>query len=422
MVTAPTVPPLASPQGRERQLVVTRRRATALLAAVALVFVAVTAFGGDAGWVGYVQSTAEASLIGGLADWFAVTALFRHPLGIPIPHTAVVPERKEQFAATLGEFVQESFLTPESILERVRAAGVVPRLAAWLVQGDNAARVAGHLADAAVAGSDLVADDDIERGIEGIIRERLAAVPLSPLAGRALGSLMEGGRHHELVDAAVTGLERYLDQNRDELRLRLGQSSPWWLPEAVEDRIFERLVDGGRTVLQEMARDRGHHLRRALDDRLAGLATELERSPELRARGEQLKREILSQQHLGEWVASLWRDAKRELLDQAGDPDGELRRRLAATVVAAGERLGSDPVLAARLQDGLESAVRFVAEHFHDEIASLVSGTIARWDGEETSRRLELLLGPDLQYIRINGTVVGGAAGLILHAGAQAVG
>ncbi|MDQ3147868.1 MAG: DUF445 domain-containing protein [Actinomycetota bacterium] len=422
MVTAPTVPPLASPQGRERQLVVTRRRATALLAAVALVFVAVTAFGGDAGWVGYVQSTAEASLIGGLADWFAVTALFRHPLGVPVPHTAIVVERKDQFGKTLGEFVQESFLTPESILERVRAAGVVPRLAAWLVQGDNAARVAGHLADAAVAGSDLVADDDIERGIEGIIRERLAAVPLSPLAGRALGSLMEGGRHHELVDAAVTGLERYLDQNRDELRLRLGQSSPWWLPEAVEDRIFERLVDGGRTVLQEMARDRGHRLRRALDDRLAGLATELERSPELRARGEQLKREILSQQHLGEWVASLWRDAKRELLDQAGDPDGELRRRLAATVVAAGERLGSDPVLAARLQDGLESAVRFVAEHFHDEIASLVSGTIARWDGEETSRRLELLLGPDLQYIRINGTVVGGAAGLILHAGAQAVG
>lgn len=190
----------------------------------------------------------------------------------------------------------------------------------------------------------------------------------------------------------------------------------------MEDRIFERLVDGARTLLREMATDRDHHLRRALDDRLVGLATELGRSPELRARGEQLKNEILSQQHLGEWVASLWRDAKQELLAQAGDPDAELRRRLVVAVIAAGERLSGDSVLARRLEDGLESAVRFVAEHFHDEIAALVSGTIARWDGEETSRRLELLLGPDLQYIRINGTVVGGAAGLVLHAGAQAIG
>ena len=411
-----------SEAAKGRQLAVSRRQATALLAAVAVVFVGATLAGGEGGWLGYLRAGAEASLVGGLADWFAVTALFRHPLGVPIPHTAIVRERKDQFGETLGSFVQESFLTPESVVERLRAAAVAERAAAWLAEPANAARVAGHLADAAVAVADVVEDDDVHRLLEDVVRGRLETVALAPLAGRALRVLTAGGRHEEVLDAAIAGLDRWLDEHREELAERFGASSPWWLPGAVEHRIFERLLDGTRAVLQEMADDREHALRRSVDARLHRLAVELETSPALRARGEQLKAELLEQPQVREWIASLWADVKPRLRDQAGDPASPLRRRLERGVAAAGARVAGDPVLVARLQEGVETAAGYVVRHFADEISGLVSGTIARWDGEETSRRLELLLGPDLQYIRINGTVVGGAAGLGLHALARALG
>jgi uncharacterized membrane-anchored protein YjiN (DUF445 family) len=399
---------------RWRRLVVTRRWAGALLAFATLVFVVTTIAGAD-GWVAYVQATAEASMVGGLADWFAVTALFRRPLGLPIPHTAIIPERKDQFGETLGEFVQDSFLTPESIVARVRTARVAERMGAWLAVPDNAAKVAAHAADAAVAVADLVRDDDVHATLEAVVREQLDRIALAPVAGRALRALTEDGRHDELVDAALNGLVRAIGEHRDDLRHRFGQKSPWWLPGAVEDRIFERLLDGAEAVLRDMASDRQHGLRRELDERIAKLVVELETSDALRARGEQLKHDLLAQEQLRLWVASAWTDVKAQLRASAADPESQLRRRLTDAIAAGGRRLGDDPALTATVQNGIESAVRYVVDRFHGEISDLVSSTIQKWDGEETARRLELLLGADLQYIRINGTVVGALAGLALH-------
>ena len=270
--------------------------------------------------MGYVQATAEASLVGGLADWFAVTALFRRPLGLPIPHTAIVVERKEQFGHTLGEFVQDSFLTPDTIVERVKAAAVVPRVAAWLVDPENADRVAKYVAEGAVSVADAVADEDVHRAVESLVRERLQAAPLAPMVGRALRVLTEEGRHEKALDGALRGLDRYLDEHRDELRDRLAQSSPWWLPGAVEDRIFERVIDGTRSVLQDMAGDREHHLRREIDQRLAKLVVDLEHSPELLARGEELKAELLSDEQLARSISRLWEDAKAALRASGDTP------------------------------------------------------------------------------------------------------
>jgi uncharacterized membrane-anchored protein YjiN (DUF445 family) len=420
--TATTLPAVRSQEARRARLRVMKRRATALLALVSVVFVAVTVLGGDAAWVRYVQATAEAAMIGGLADWFAVTALFRHPLGLPIPHTAIVASRKDSFAATLGEFIQDTFLTPDAVVARLRAADVVPRLAAWLVDPAHAARVADEVLDGAVTAADLLRDDDMHRFLEQLVRERLDALPVASLAGRALEVALRDGRHQEALEVAVRELDRYLDTHRSELRSRLGHQSPWWLPGAAEDRIVERLVDGARALLGEMLTERGHPLRRRLDERLLRLAADLQTSPELAERGEKLKAELLDQPQLGEWVASLWGDAKAALRAQAADPDSALRERAAGAVVAAGVRLRDDPELAIRVQGGMERAVTYVVERFHGEIVTLVRDTIGRWDAGETSDRLELLLGPDLQYIRINGTVVGAVAGLVLYAIAQLLG
>lgn len=415
------LPRLKTEAERAARLTLMRRRATAMLGAVTVVFLIVTfAAEADRGWLGYLQATAEASMVGALADWFAVVALFRHPLGIPIPHTAIIPERKDQFGETLGDFVQSSFLTPDAIAERVRTAAIGNRLGTWLAQPANADRVARHVIDAGVAVADLIKDEDVHGALEQFMRDRAESINLAPIAGRALRMATAENRHRELVDAALKGLDRYLDEHRVELHARFGEQAPWWLPGAVEDRIFDRLVDGFRALLAQVAADPEHQLRRDLDDRIAALATELETSPELAARADQLKRDLLDHPALRMWVITLWRDVKAQLRSQAEAPDSELRQRLAEAIAAIGARLREDPALTARLTEAVESGARYVARQFSDEIGNIVTTTISRWDASETSRRLELLLGPDLQFIRINGTVVGGMAGLVLHTIAQA--
>jgi uncharacterized membrane-anchored protein YjiN (DUF445 family) len=410
-----------TPAVRARRLAAARRRATALLAAVTVLFVAVTAAGAHGTLLGFVQAGAEASMVGGVADWFAVTALFRHPLGLPIPHTALIVERKDQFAGTLGQFVQENFLNADVLAERIRAAGLVPRLAAWLADEANAARFAGHAADLVVTVAEALRDEDVQRVLTAELTRAADSVEVAPLAGRALRIVIAGGHHAELFNAALSGADRYLADHYTELRDLFEAESPRWVPDAVYRRVFDRLFSRLRQRLSAMAADPGDPARRQFDEWIAGLPERLETDPELRERGEQIKRDILGSAGLRDWSSSLWQKAKEALRTQAADPDSELRRRMAELLVAAGHRLGSDPRLADGLERMVESGARALADRFHDELAGLVTGTIERWDAAETSSQLELLLGPDLQYIRINGTVVGAGVGLVLHAIAVAL-
>jgi uncharacterized membrane-anchored protein YjiN (DUF445 family) len=406
---------------RTRRLAAARRRASALLAAVTALFVAVTVAGAHGTLLGYVQAGAEASMVGGVADWFAVTALFRRPLGLPIPHTALIVERKDQFAVTLGQFVQENFLNADVLAERIRSARLVSRLAAWLADRGNAARFAGHAAALVVTVAEALRDEDVQRVLTAELTRAIDAVEVAPLAGRALRVVIAGGHHTELFNTIVLGADRYLADHSEELRELFESESPRWVPDAVYRRVFERLYNRLRQRLVAMAADPDDETRHQFEKWLAGLPDRLETSPELRERGERLKREVLGSAGLRDWSSSLWQKIKDTLRTQAADPESELRRRLTDLLVAAGQRLGSDPRLADGLERMVESGARALAGQFHDELADLVTGTIERWDAAETSSQLELLLGRDLQYIRINGTVVGAAVGLALHAIALAL-
>jgi uncharacterized membrane-anchored protein YjiN (DUF445 family) len=410
-----------SQQVRRRQLRVTKRRATFLLAVVTVVFLATTLWGNASSWVGYVQATAAASMVGGLADWFAVSALFRHPLGLPIPHTAIVVERKDQFATTLGEFIQESFLTPELILARVRAADPVARMAEWLSDRENASRAAAEVADAVVAVSGFLGRDDARQTVESWIRQGLEAVPLSPVAGKVLRSLTGDGRADEVIDRVLHQTARFLDEHRDELRRQLTKRSRWWLPGPVDSRLFDRVIDGARSVAEEMAGDRSHPLRQQLMTRIGQLVDDLETDPVMQEQAEKLVHRFLAQPDIERWAAALWDHLDDQLNRQSRDPQSTLRQRLTDVVVGLGRRLQEDPALASRVDNALESLVCYVAEHFNQSIAGIVTGTVARWDAHETASRLELLLGPDLQWVRINGTVVGAGAGLLLQVVARAL-
>jgi uncharacterized membrane-anchored protein YjiN (DUF445 family) len=423
-MSASSVPTLEreSAAVRARRLSAARRRATALLVGVTALFVAVTVIGAHGTLLGYVQAGAEASMVGAIADWFAVTALFRHPLGLPIPHTALIVERKDQFAATLGQFVQENFLNADVLAERIRSAGLVPRLAAWLADEANAARFAGHAADLVVNVAEAVRDEDVQRVLTAELTRAVDAVEVAPLAGRALQAIIAEGHHAELFNSMVSAADRYLADHQVELRDRFQSESPRWAPDAVYRLVFDRLYNRLRQRLVAMAADPDDQTRRQFEEWIAGLPSRLETSPELRERGERLKHDVLSSAELRDWSSSLWQKAKDTLRTQAADPESELRHQLAAALVGAGQRLGSDHRLQEGLERVIESGARVLADQFHNELAGLVTGTIERWDAAETSSQLELLLGPDLQYIRINGTVVGAGVGLALHAITLALG
>jgi uncharacterized membrane-anchored protein YjiN (DUF445 family) len=404
------------PALRARGLVAARRRATALLAGATVLFAVVTAVGAHGVLLGYVQAGAEASMVGGIADWFAVTALFRHPLGLPIPHTALIVERKDQFAATLGQFVQANFLSADVLAERIRSVHLVPRLAAWLADEANAERAAGYAADAAVAVAGTLRDEDVQRVITAELTRAVDAVEVAPLAGRVLRVAIAEGHHAELFDTILSGADGYIGSHYEELRELFETERPRWIPEAVYSRVFDRLYLRLRQRLVAMAADPNDQARQQFEAWIAGLPGRLETDPELRARGEQLKRDVLGSAALRDWSSGLWQQAKEGLRAQAADPGSELRRLLAEALSATGQRLGSDRRLQQGLDRMIESGARALADQFHDELAGLVTGTIERWDAAETSSQLELLLGRDLQYIRINGTVVGAAVGLALHA------
>ena len=389
--------------------------ATGLLLFAAVVFVVARLFEDEGAWVGYVESAAEAAMVGALADWFAVTALFRYPLGIPIPHTAIIPRRKDEIGRSLGDFVQSNFLTADLIGERLAAARVAERLGHWLAQPANAERAAEAAADALGGVVEVLDDRDVQEALGTAVERRLASTDVAPILGRAIDVAIDGGHHHRMLDGAIRGLGSFLEENRSMLRDRLDQESPWWVPETIDDRVFKKIFSGVQRFIDDVSANPDHEVRHSFDERLQVLADKLRRDPALIAKCEAMKSEILAHPDVQGWLHSLWGEVKKSMLAAAEDPTSDLRQRLVHGFATAGRRLNTDRQLQAKVDDWIERLVLHVVEHYQGEVASLISSTVERWDAAETGRRIELQVGRDLQFIRINGTVVGGLAGLAIH-------
>lgn len=402
-----------------------KRVATGLFVAMTVLFVVtrvVESRWGSGSWIGFVRATAEASMVGALADWFAVTALFRHPLRIPIPHTAIIPARKNQIGRGLGEFVQKNFASGALLAERV--AGVQParRLADWLAHDDNIATVARAAAGGLRWGVGELRDDEITGVLERIVVERAKALDVAPLLGRALAAATADDRHQEVVDETLRTVVRLLDANRGELWANFLSSAPWWVPERVDANIFDRLFFAGRALLDDASRDRHHPLRRRLDRRIAQLSDDLQQSVALADKVSGWRDAILDDATVRAWIGSLWTDAKARLLADADNPASTLRQRLNEAIAGGARQLREDESLQLRLDGWVVNAVRNLADEHGHEIANLVSTTVERWDAHDTADRIELQVGRDLQFIRINGTLVGGLAGLIIYAVSRLIG
>jgi uncharacterized membrane-anchored protein YjiN (DUF445 family) len=418
-LTAPLAGSLDDPE-RVRDLSRMKRLATGLFGLAAAVFLACVLLGEESGaWVGYVRATAEASMVGALADWFAVTALFRHPLGLPIPHTAIIPRKKDQIGTSLGTFVRENFLTRTVVEERLDHIDVPGRLGAFLAAPGRAERLAGDAGAALGALTDLLKDDDLQPAVAALVDRKLRATPAAPAVARVLELVVEGDRHQEVLSAGLTGLAHFLAENRVVFRARLGDASPAWVPDWVDDKVFDRVFELLRGFLAEVGEDPRHELRRSYDKRLRAYVHALRTDPAAAARVERFKEELLDHPAVRTWSGSLWSTAKNAVVTAAADPDSELRTRVVGLIRSGARLLTDDPTVRELVQRQSRRAAGYVVERFAGDAAELVGTTVARWDTEETSRRIELQVGRDLQWIRVNGTVVGGLAGLVIYTVAQ---
>lgn len=389
--------------------------ATGLLVAAAIVFIIARAAEDGRPWLGYVRATAEAAMVGALADWFAVTALFRHPLGLRIPHTAIVQVRKDQIGASLGGFVRDNFLTSEVVSDRLEDADLAARIGDWLVEPGNAGAVSAQSAAVVRGVTEVLQDDLVQSGLEQVVVARARTVSVSALLGRAVEVAIDGGHHEVLLDAVLKGLAAFMEDNQPAFRDRLYKESPWWVPEPVDDAVFDKIYEVVRNFLGDLENDQSHEMRKEINRRAARLAVDLQTSEAFQARGEELKEELLSHPEFREWSATLWARIKAALLEATEDPTSDLRQRLDEALVGAGRSLREDPELRARINHWIVEATAYIAEQFRGEVADLIATTVERWDSEETADRLELQVGRDLQFIRINGTLVGGIAGLAIY-------
>ncbi|MDP9318091.1 MAG: DUF445 domain-containing protein [Actinomycetota bacterium] len=386
--------------------------ALSLLIAAAVVYLLTLHRGGA--W-GYVHATAEASMVGAIADWFAVTALFRHPLGLPIPHTALIPTRKLVLARSLQDFVTENFLSEQVVRARVADAHVARRVAGWLAEGDHSARVVDEASVVVRAALLKVDNQEVAALVRDELLPRIAEEPLSVLAGQLLHEILVDGAHRGLVDLAFTEAHTWLVENPETVTQILSSRAPWWTPKWLDDRVVRRLRSEALAWVAEIRDDPDHAARRALDDLLVQLASDLQTDPDTIERAEGLKRRMLAQPQVLVAAMSLWDALRRAVVTALEDPESQLRKRAVAALEAFGGQVVADDELAHRLDAYVEDAVAYLVGRYGDELTTVITHTIDRWDGREAANRIELHVGRDLQFIRINGTIVGALVGLAIH-------
>ncbi len=374
---------------------------------------------GAAAWVGYVRAAAEAGMVGALADWFAVTALFRRPLGLPIPHTAIIPSRKDALGRNLGDFVGTNFLAEEVVRDKLRRAEITRRVGTWLEDPRHAERVTAELATAVRGAVQVLRDEDVQAVLEQSIVRKIVDQPWGPPLGRILAQVFTDGSHHKLVDLVCERAYDWVRDNHETVLRVVSQRAPSWSPKFFDSLVADKIYAEVLSFAWAVKTDPEHPMRQAVDRFLVEFADDLQNDPKTMAKAEQIKLQVLEHPEVQNLVSSAWGTAKKMLLDAAEDPSSELRIRVRDGLRELGRRLTAEPTLRAKVDGWVEDAAVYVVANYRPEITTLITDTVERWDAEDTSRKIELQVGRDLQFIRINGTVVGALAGLAIHALSQ---
>jgi uncharacterized membrane-anchored protein YjiN (DUF445 family) len=416
----------ADPQAdAERRRALRRMKLVALgfLVAATIVFLVCTwaQSRGAQPWVGYVRAAAEAGMVGALADWFAVTALFKHPLGIPTPHTAIIRRKKDQLGEGLGTFVRENFLSPPVVETKIRDAEIAGRLGKWLAEPANATRVASESATVLRVGVELLRDEDVQQVIDKMIVRRIAEPQWGPPVGRVLATLLAENRQEALIQLLCDRAFEWSLNAGETIERVVIRDSPSWSPKFVDqllgDRIHRELMD----FTDKVRRNPNHELRQSATRFLFEFADDLQNDSATIAKAESVKEQLMARDEVSNAAETAWRTLKRLVLEGVDDPSSTLRSRIADSVVRIGESLCSDAELRDKVDNWIIRGAQHLVSQYGVEITAIITETIERWDADEASRRIELHVGRDLQFIRINGTVVGALAGLVIYTVAQTI-
>ncbi|WPU09861.1 DUF445 domain-containing protein [Pseudarthrobacter oxydans] len=405
-----------SPGDAEKAAALRRMKLVALglLVVMAVIFVFAFALQKEYPWLQYVRAAAEGGMVGALADWFAVTALFKYPMGIKIPHTAIIPRRKDQIGASLGEFVETNFLSEQVVQEKLASVNIARRAGEWLATPAGADRVAKEGAALIRGIFKVLNDDDVQAVIEGMVRKHLLAPPWGPPVGKMAERIFHDGHHHKLVDLLVDRAADWVDDNHDTVTHLVSDRSPTWVPQFVDGLVGDKVYVEILKFVRAVQADPNHQVRQSIDKYLNDLAQDLQHDPAMIARAEDIKAQVLGDPEVRELASRTWGTVKSALLGAVDDPDSELTIKFKAAVRDFGSRLVSDPELAGKVNTWIGDAAGYLVRTYRSDIAGVITDTVARWDAEETSQKIELQVGKDLQFIRINGTVVGSLAGLAI--------
>ena len=409
------LPDLKNVAERQARLTRMKRIATGLFVIVTAIFIATRLLESRYPWLGWIRAMSEAAMVGALADWFAVTALFRHPLGIPIPHTAIVPSRKDRIGASLGGFVQNNFLSRDLIRAKLQQIGISRRIGEWLREPANARKISMHASKALAGTVQVLHDDDVQDLLDRSVIARIRATRVAPVVGNALSLITASNRHQELLDEALKLLDRVVDQNDEIIRERIRKESPWWLPESVDNKIHDKIVTAIENLLHAVTTDPNHPLRARFDAAVDRFVERLKTSPEVIAKGEELKEELLAHPSVRQFSAAVWTDAKEAIVRYSEQPLDDEVRPVERGIVSLGATMLEDPDLLEKVDGWILEATLYIVEQYRTEVGQFIADTVRGWDPEDTSRKIELAVGRDLQFIRINGTIMGALVGLLLY-------
>ena len=394
--------------------------ATGLLLVMAALFALARVLQPQHPWLGFIKAFAEAAMVGGLADWFAVTALFRHPLGLPIPHTAIIPRNKDRIGEALANFINENFLVPSVVARRMRGIDVAGAAGRFL-RAPASEEAKSRIRQGA---SRLIADifeslDDERLGgiFKSAIASRLRSMEISPLLGHALASAINEDRHVPMLEASIRWMARALDANEPLIREMVKKKANWVLKLAgLDAKLADAILDGLRKLTAEMSTDPAHPVRVKVEEALAQLANDLQTRPETRERVEAMKEQLLDNRSVNLWLDTIWQKGREAIVRAARNPDAAMAGKLGEVLNSMGATLEKDARIRTAINRFVRRAAAGMAASYGSSIVKLVSETIRSWDARTVTARLESAVGRDLQYIRINGTIVGGLVGLAIYA------
>jgi len=391
-----------------------QRIALALLLMMGVVLAATSFSVAAHPWTAWVKAFAEAAVVGAVADWFAVVALFRRPLGLPITHTAIIPNNKDRIGESLGRFVEENFLTPENVMQRLAGVNVAKAAGTWLAEPANSERAAAGICAMVPRVLTMFQDEDVTQFLTRILLGELEKINLSRVAGEALELVTSGEEYQALFDDAVEGIERLIAGNQALILEKFGEASKY-TPEFVDRYVVDRFVRGIVRLLQDVIADPRHPLRMQFADSTRKLIEDLKTSPEMHARGAAIKVQIIEHLRTKPYYAALWNDIKNRILADVASDRSRLSKALSSLLNALGSGLARDEAMQGKLNQWLQGALETLMLAHRHQISLLITDVVKSWDAREVSAKIELEIGRDLQYIRLNGTLVGGCVGVLLH-------